>query len=180
MHHARADRSCGLRYRFGALALHRLECLCTALGQNADEVDGDMGIAHRGLDRSRIAQIGLNAVDLADLAERLQMSGELRTPHGDPDTVIALGERANHVASQKARSSENRNQGVQIGGHKVNSCRSMRWVAGCSADPRYAIEPALYRLPEHDPQKALVRRSCSELMRAHFANLTSARGIRSN
>ena len=79
-----------------------------------------MGIAHRGLDRGRVAQIGLHGMDLPDLAERLQMAGQFRPPHRDPDAVIALGQRPDHVAAQKARSAENRDEGVQIRCHGVN------------------------------------------------------------
>ena len=88
-----------------------------------------MGVPHRGLDRSRIAQIGLHGMDLADLAGRLQVHGEFRTPDRHPDAIIALAQRADHVPPQKARSSENRNQGVQIRCHAVNSCRSIRSIA---------------------------------------------------
>jgi hypothetical protein len=102
--------------------LHRVEALRAALGQNADEIDGGMATAHRGLDGCRVAQVGLHGVDLADLAEWLQMASEFRPPHRDPDAVVALAERANHVSSHKARSSENRDQGVQIRCHGVNSC----------------------------------------------------------
>jgi len=69
-----------------------------ALGKNADEIDGEVGIAHRGLDGGRIAQIGLHGVDLADLAERLQVPGQFRPPHRDPDSVIALAQRADHAS----------------------------------------------------------------------------------
>jgi len=80
-----------------------------------------MGVAHRRRDRVGIAQIGLHGVDLTDLAERLQMPGQFRPPHRDPDAVIALGERADHASSQKARSSENRDQRIQIRCHGAHS-----------------------------------------------------------
>ena len=56
----------------------------------------------------------------ADLATRLQMACKFRPPHRDPDTVIALAERADHVSPQKARPSENRDQRVQIRCHGVD------------------------------------------------------------
>ena len=118
MHHSRADGIGGFRHRARAGALHRVEFLRAALGQNADQIDGGMAVAHRGLDRGRIAQIGLHGVDLADLAERLQMPGEFRAAHRDPDAVIALGQRPHHMPPDKARSAENRDQGVDIRGHR--------------------------------------------------------------
>jgi RecA-family ATPase len=57
-------------------------------------------------------------VDLSDPAERLQMAGELRPPHRDPDTVIALAERAYHASAQKTRSAEDRDQRFLIRCHE--------------------------------------------------------------
>ena len=80
-------------------------------------------IAHRRLDRGRIAQIGLHRVDLADLAERLEVPGQFRPPHRDADAVIALAQRPDHVAPQKAGPAENRDQGFQIRCHvRSSSC----------------------------------------------------------
>lgn len=62
-------------------------------------------------------QIGLNDIDLPDTAKRLQMAGQFRTAHGDPDPVFALGKRADHMASHEAGSAENRNEGVDGGSH---------------------------------------------------------------
>jgi hypothetical protein len=92
-----------------------------ALARDADQIDGNVGIAHRGLHRSRIAQIGLHGVDLADLAEWLQMPGQFRPPHRDADPVIALTERADHASAHEPRSAENRDQRVQIRCHGVHS-----------------------------------------------------------
>ena len=86
-----------------ARALYRVEALGAALGQDADQIDGDVGIAHRGLDRGRVAQIGLHGVDLADLAQGLQMPGQFRPPHRDPNPVVALGQRPDHAAARESR-----------------------------------------------------------------------------
>jgi hypothetical protein len=110
--------------------LDRVEGLCPALGQNADQVDGGVGVAQRGLDGGRIAQVGLHGVDLADPARRLQMACEFRAPHRDPDTVTALAERADDVPAQKTRSSENRDQGVQIRCHESIPAAQIREIAG--------------------------------------------------
>ena len=69
--------------------MHRVEALPAALEQDADQIDQHVGVARGGLDRSRVAQIGLHRVDLADAAERLQMAGELGPAHRDPDAVAA-------------------------------------------------------------------------------------------
>ena len=104
-----------------------------------------MGVAHRGRNRSRVAQIGLHRMDLADLAERLQMPGQFRPPHRDADAVIALGQRPDDVAAEKARSSENRDEGVQIRCHGVSFLGvGIREIAGVFQGSRYANRPALY------------------------------------
>ena len=105
--------------------LHGVEILRAALGQDADQIDGDSAIPHRGLDRGRIAQIGLHGVDLADPADRLQVPGQFRPPHRHPDPVIALGQRADHVSAQKTRSAENRDERFLVRCQSgVNSCGS--------------------------------------------------------
>ena len=78
MDHARAVGGSRERDLLGAVMLHRIEALAAALEQDADQIDDDRGVAHRGLDRARIAQVRLHRMDLADAAERLQMAGELR------------------------------------------------------------------------------------------------------
>ena len=121
MHHVSTHGSCRLCHRASTGALNGVEGLCAALGQNADQIDRSMGAAHRGLDRSRIAQIGLHGVDLAYPAERLQMPGQFRSPYRDPNAVVAFGQCAHDASSEKTRSAENSDQRVQIRGHGVSS-----------------------------------------------------------
>ncbi len=64
---------------------------------------------------SRVAQIGLHGVDLADPAERLQVAGEVRPAHRDADAVAALAQRAHHMAAEEARAAEDGDQRVEIG-----------------------------------------------------------------
>jgi hypothetical protein len=45
-------------------------------------------------------------VDLTDPAERLEVPGQFGPPHRHPNAVITLGQRPNHVSSQKARSAK--------------------------------------------------------------------------
>ena len=107
----RAPTACGcLGDRFSALGLHRVKGLRAAFGQDADQVDGDAGIAHRGLHRGRVAHIGLHGVDLADPAERLQVPGQFRPADRHPNAVIALRQRPDHVPPQKARSAKYRDE----------------------------------------------------------------------
>ena len=117
MHHPRARGGGGFGDGLGALGLNRVKRLRAAFGQDADQVDRDVRIAHRGLDGSRIAQIGLHGVDLADPAERLQVAGQFRPPYRHPDPVVALGQRPNHVSPQKPRSAKNRDERFQVRCH---------------------------------------------------------------
>src|SRR5262249_60271270 len=79
-----------------------------------------------------IAQVGLDRVDLADLAERLQMSGQFRPADCDADAVVTLGERAHDVPPQKARSPENRDQRVEIRCHAAHFLDSLAESTGGS------------------------------------------------
>ena len=106
MDHARAVGRRRERDRLGAEGLHRVEALPAALEQDADQVDHDVGVARGGLDRARIAQVGLHRVDLADPAERLQVAGEFRPADRDADAVAALGQRAHDMAAEEARAAE--------------------------------------------------------------------------
>jgi hypothetical protein len=106
--HLGPDRSRGLGDRLGALPLHCIEGLRATFGEDADQVDHDMAVAHRGLDGSGVAHIGLHRVHLADLSARLQVARQLGPPHRNPDPVVALAERADHGSPQETRSAENR------------------------------------------------------------------------
>ncbi len=90
--------------------MHGIETLAAALVQDADEIDEHVGVARRRLDRRRIAQIGLHGMNLADPAERLQMTGQFGPAHRDPDAVTALGQRAHHVAAEEAGPAVDRDQ----------------------------------------------------------------------
>ena len=86
----------------GAEMLDALEALAPALEQDADQIDRDRCVAHRRLDRGRVAQIGLHRMDLADGAERLQEPRQFRPPHRDADAIPPLRQRPHHVAADEA------------------------------------------------------------------------------
>ena len=75
MHHACTDLARGARHGLCALGLNRVEGLRAALGQNADQVNDHAGAARGRLHRDRITQVGLDGVNLADSAQRLQVTG---------------------------------------------------------------------------------------------------------
>ena len=135
-----------------AFRLHGLEALLAALEQDADEVDHHVGAAHRGLDRSRIAKVRLHRVDLPDAAERLEMTGEVRPPHGRAHPVALARERAHHVAAEEARAAEHGDQRFCGDfGHGTALGRAKRCCGRYSA-PRPAVSSV-------DKAKALHRMS---------------------
>ena len=115
MHHARTDLARRARHGFRALGLNRIEGLRAALGQNPDKVDDHACAARRRLHRGRIAQVRLDRVNLADPAQRLQVTGQFRPPDPDPDAIVPLGERPDHVPAEKTRSSEDRDKRIDAG-----------------------------------------------------------------
>src|SRR5262249_7584203 len=73
----------------GALLLHGIEPLPTALKQDSNQSNDDFSAANRGLDRAgnlHISPEGLNWCSLAG------MTDEIGTAHRDAQTVIALCE----------------------------------------------------------------------------------------
>ncbi len=114
MHKACAGARRGAGDCLGAFRLHRVEALPALFIQDADQIDDGIGIAHRRLDRIRKSQIGLHGVDLADPAQRLQMSGQFRTAHRHPDPVIPDGQRPHHMAAEETRAAEDCDQLVEV------------------------------------------------------------------
>ena len=115
--------------------LHGVEALAAALEQDAGEVDHHVGVARRGLDRARIAHVGLHGVDLTDPAERLQMAGEVGPAHRDADTVVALGQRTHQMAAEEAGAAEDGDQLVVVGldrhaSRSIAACRNYRMGGG--------------------------------------------------
>jgi hypothetical protein len=98
----------------GALRLDGVEALSAFLVQDADQVDDRVGIAHRRRDRIGKTQIGLHGMDLPDPAERLQVSGQFRAAHRDPDPIVPVGQRPHRMAAEKARAAEDGDQLVEV------------------------------------------------------------------
>ena len=78
-------------------------------------------------------------MDLSDAAERLQVAGEIGPAHRDADAVAALGQRAHHMAAEKARAAEDGDQ--RVGGDSSHAVL----VDGGQSGAEYSNGPALYR-----------------------------------
>ena len=115
MDHACADPGGCARHGFRALVLNRLERLSAALGENADQIDHDAGAVGSGLHRGRIAHVGLDGVNLADPAQRLQMPCQFRAADADADAIVPSGQFPDHMPAQKAGSSKDRDEGIDAG-----------------------------------------------------------------
>ena len=126
-------RGGGQRHLLGAERLHGVEALPAALEQDADQVDHARRRRAPRPRPSRIAQVGLHRMDLADPAERLQVAGEVGPAHRDADAVAALGQRAHHVAAEEARAAEDGDQRVDWLAvmDAVHAARSRALATGC-------------------------------------------------
>ena len=141
----------GERHLLGAERLHRVEALAAALEQDADQVDDDVGVAHRGLHRAGVAHVGLHRMDLADPAERLQVAGEVGPPHRDADAVVPARQRPHQMAAEEARAAEDRDQRVVVGlqGHGALAGARVPAASGPGRGfiAEYALFSPLYRPP---------------------------------
>ena len=156
----RAPCACAAqRHLLGAVSVHGVETLASALEQDADQIDQHVRVARRRLDRSGVAHIGLHRMDLPDAPERLQVPGELRPAHRHADAVAAAGERAHHVAAEKARAAIDGDQ--RVGGAFWHSWRRSEWDrASCR--------------PYQDRGQVLYRPGKAPVLAAH---LTSRKGL---
>ena len=92
----------GAGHGAGAEGMHGVEALAAALGEDRDEVDHRIRAPQGSGDGSRIAHIGLDRMDLANLADGLQVEGEVGAAGGDPNAPALAGERAHDVAPEEA------------------------------------------------------------------------------
>ena len=88
-----------------SLRLEGVEALAAGLLQDAHQIDHVIRPGDRMGDRILVAQIGMDRRDLPDLAEGEEVR-EVRLPGRHQDPVAALGESADHIAAEKARSAE--------------------------------------------------------------------------
>ena len=86
--------------------------VCLPGRENADEIDRGFGPAQRGGERIGIADIGLDGMDLADVAERLQMECEVGTPRGDADAPAVARQRPDDMPADEARAAEYRDDAI--------------------------------------------------------------------
>ena len=71
-------------------AVHRIEGLAPGLEENADEVNDGVRAGHGRRDRVVVAQVGLDADDLTDVAHGTKVSRRLRVAHRNADARAAV------------------------------------------------------------------------------------------
>src|SRR5262249_1059027 len=98
-----------------AEAVHRIEALAAGLEQDADQIDDHVAAANGSRDRGPVADVGLDRVNLADAAERLEMTGQIWPADRNADARALPPERLHDMAAEKSRSAEDRDQHVPIG-----------------------------------------------------------------
>ena len=78
-------------------------------------VEGSVFGAFKGaVHRPPVAEVGLDRLDLAHRAERLQVPGEIRPPHRHPNAEIRLGKRAHHMPAEEAGTAEDGDECIVI------------------------------------------------------------------
>ena len=117
-------RNTGLRgrlgNRLGTFQVDRVERLAAGRGEDADEVDNRVGALDGGGDGVGVAHVGLDGVDLADVAHRLEVARKVGAAHGGADAPTGTSERSHCVAADKTRATEN--------GHQLTAAISRRHV----------------------------------------------------
>jgi hypothetical protein len=112
--HWRPERRRRLGDQAGAVGVHGGKPLAPALEQDSDKIDDHVAAVGGVLHRFGVAQVGLNRMDLAHAAERLQVSGQIGAAHPDPDAIAALGERAHQMAAEETGTAEDGDEGLFV------------------------------------------------------------------
>jgi len=102
------------RNGLGANCLHGLEALAAPFKEDPDKVDDDARTAYRRCDGCRVAQVGLDRVNLADPTQGLEMARKIGAAHGHADAKRLLGQSADDEAAEKTRATEYGHQGVSL------------------------------------------------------------------
>ena len=94
----------------GAEDVDRVEALAAGIAEDGDEVDHGIGADDGAVDRPAIAQVGLHRLNPADLAERLQVTGEIGAANRGAHAPAALEKRPHDVAAEKPGAAEDGDQ----------------------------------------------------------------------
>ena len=110
--------------------MHRIETLAAGFGEDGDEIDDRVGVGDGAVDRPAVAEVGLDRLDPADHAERLEVAGKIGPADRGADAPAALQERADDMAAEEARAAENRDQTLVGGGNRHSGVLVSDWRRG--------------------------------------------------
>ena len=94
------------------------EALAAAFEEDSHQIDHCVCALHGTRNGTPVAQVRLHGGDLADIAERLEMEGEIGTAHRGAHPVAALRQRPCHVAAEKPGSAKDRDDLGKVGGRR--------------------------------------------------------------
>lgn len=97
-----ADAACGFRNGLGSEFLHGVERVAATFSENPDAIDDMLSAFDGAVDGVAVAQVCLHDRNLAEIALRLQVTGEIGAAYSDTDAVAALGKRAHDMPSDEA------------------------------------------------------------------------------
>ena len=93
-----------------ALDVEGVESLLTGLGEHGHEVDHGVGALDGARDRVGVAEVGLDELHLADIADDLEVEAEMRAAHGHAHAPAVVDELADHVLADEAGAAEHYGQ----------------------------------------------------------------------
>jgi hypothetical protein len=99
--------------------MHRIEGLAASFMQDGDEIYNMRRALDRPVYRPAYPQIGLNRLNLADIAQWLEMPCKIGPPAGNPHQISAPRQSAHDMAAKETGAPENRDKlwGLQDFGH---------------------------------------------------------------
>jgi ABC-type dipeptide/oligopeptide/nickel transport system ATPase component len=83
-----------------------LEGLADSLVEQADKVDHRVRALHRPGDRGRVPDIGLDHLDLPDIAHQAHLVGQVRLAHRHPDPGALTGQGPDDLGSDETGTAE--------------------------------------------------------------------------
>ena len=94
--------------------MHGVELLAARLIENADRVDAGLSPAQGPTNRGLVTDIGLDHLDLTDVAHEPHRVRQMGLANGHADAQAALRERPHNLSSDEARSAKDRDQILHV------------------------------------------------------------------
>ena len=105
MRHASRRREAG--DAAGALGLQARKITCRAFGEDADQVDHDMGVLHGARHGAIGCDVGVERYNLAHRAHDLEEARAFRVADRHPHHVAGIHQALDHITADEARPADN-------------------------------------------------------------------------